>query len=303
MARPYWSGHVQISLVAFGVRFFTATESKSQISFHEIDRRTGERVRHRKVSEEAGEVDRSDIVKGYEYSKGEYVILEPEELKQLRIASNQNFEISQFVDVKDLDFPYIEKPYFVLPEDDAHASTYNVIRKAMADTGKAGLGEVSFGGREHLVALMATNDKDSPGMMAYILRYADELREAAPLFREIKESKIDPDQLTLAKELIKRSSAKFDPKKFKDDYEAALRELIDAKMKHLPLPKEAPPRRAPVINLTDALRRSLSGKKEPATVNGRSKTGTRTADAVSTKQAKRKEPASVASATRRRKMA
>ena len=303
MARPYWSGHVQISLMSFGVRFFTATESKSQISFHEIDRRTGERIRHRKVAgDDEDKVDRSDIVKGYEYSKGEYVILEPDELKKLRIASNQTFNISQFVDVRDLDFAYFEKPYFVLPEDDAHANTYNVMRKAMVETGKAGLGEVSFSGREHLVALMPADGKDSSGMMAYILRYADELRDAKPLFEEIKASKIDTDQLTLAKELIKRSSAKFDPKKFQDDYEAAVRELVEAKMKHLPLPKEEPPRRGKVINLTDALRRSLS-KQEPASVEAGGKTAARSAEAVSGRQARGKVPTSVASAARRRKTA
>src|SRR5215469_9334237 len=113
MARPYWSGHVQISLVSFGVKFFTATESKSQIAFHEIDRRTGERVRRRNVSSESeGDVERSDIIKGYEYSKGQYVLFEPEELKELRIPSSSTVEISQFVDVRDVDPAYFEKPYF-----------------------------------------------------------------------------------------------------------------------------------------------------------------------------------------------
>ncbi len=304
MARPYWSGHVQISLVSFGVKFFTATESKSQISFHEIDRRTGERVRRRNVSSESeGDVERSDIIKGYEYSKGQYVLFEPEELKELRIPSTQTIAVSQFVDVRDVDPAFFEKPYFVLPEEDADANTYNVICKAMAETGKAALGEVSFSGREHLVALMATNGKDSPpGMMAYILRYAEELRDSKPLFSEIKATKIEGDQLALAKELIKRNTAKFDPEKFKDDYEAALREAIDAKMNNRPLPKEEAPRRGKVINLTDALRRSLDSKKPSKSIaNGAaSKTSGRTTDADAGKQAKRKAPNGTASGRRRR---
>lgn len=260
MARPYWSGQVQISLVAFEVRLYTATESKSQIAFREIDRRTGERIRHQNMTESEGPVDRSDIVKGYEYSKGEYVVLEPKELRKLRIPTKRAIEIRQFVDQNDIDFEYFEKPYFVAPENDEQAKTFNVVREALVETGKAGLGEVAFGGREHLVALMPAEGKESRGMMAYTLRYAAELRDGASVFSKIKSSRIDSDQLELAKELIRRNSAKFDPQKYKDDYEAALRELIDAKMQHKPLPREAPGKTAKVISLTDALRRSLTQK-------------------------------------------
>ena len=263
MPRPYWSGHIQISLVSFGVQLYTATESKSQIAFHEIDRRTGERIRHRKVTEGEEQVDRSDLVKGYEYSKGEYVIIEPEELKNLRIPSKKTIQITKFVDPKSIDYSFFEKPYFVLPEDEQQAQTYTVIREAMAETNRAGLGEIAFSGREHLVALMPYENSDSKGLMAYTLRYAEELRDAGKLFSEIKNGKIEPDQLDLAKELIRRSTAKFNPADYKDDYEAALREFIDAKMHHKQLPQEAPPKRGKVINLTDALRQSLGEKKPP----------------------------------------
>src|SRR5215469_18555492 len=174
MARPYWSGQLQISLVSFGVRLYTAIESKSQISFHEIDRRTGERIRHQNVTEAEGPVERSDIVKGYEYSKGEYVMLEPKELEKVRIPTKRVIELRQFVDQDDIDFEYFEKPYFVTPEDEDQANTFHVVREALAETRKAGLGEVAFGGREHLVALMPAAGKDAKGMMAYTLRYADE---------------------------------------------------------------------------------------------------------------------------------
>jgi DNA end-binding protein Ku len=258
MARPYWSGQVQISLVSFGVKLFTATESRSQISFREIDRRTGERIHHQNVTESEGAVDRSDIVKGYEYSKGEYVVLEPKELDRLRIPTKRAIEIRQFVKQDEIELSYFEKPYFVIPENDEQAKTFNVFRKALADTGRAGLGEVTFGGREHLVAIMPADGKDSTGMMAYALRYSEELRDGKKVFSEIKSTKVDSDQLALAKELIQRSSAKFEPEKFKDDYEAALREVIEAKLQHKPLAREAPRKTAKVINLTEALRRSLN---------------------------------------------
>ena len=259
MDRPSWSGQVQISLVTFGVRLFTATESKSQISLREIDRRTGERIRHQNVTDSGTNVDRSDIVKGYEVGKGEYILLEPDELERLRIPSKRRIEIRQFVEPKEIDFSFFEKPYFVVPEKDADSTTFNVVHRAMAETGKAGLGEVALGGRERLVALIPADGKESRGMMAYILRYSEELRDGSRLFSEIKDSKIEADQLTLAKELIRRNSSRFDPSKFQDDYESALREAIEAKVNHKSLPRESA-RRAKVINLTDALRQSL-GKK------------------------------------------
>jgi DNA end-binding protein Ku len=263
MARPYWSGNIQISLVSFGVQLYTATESKSQVSFREIDRRTHERVHHRLVNESEQPVDRSDIVKGYEYSKGEYVIIDPEELKQVRIPTKKTIPITKFVDPKSIDLSYFEKPYFVMPEDDQQAQIYAVIREAMAETNRAGLGEIAFSGREHLVALIPFDGNGSKGMMLYALRYAEELRDAGKLFGEIKNGKIESDQLDLAKELIRRNTAKFNPEEFKDDYEAALRELIDAKMHHRELPPEAPTRKGKVISLTEALRQSL-GEKKPS---------------------------------------
>lgn len=264
MPRPYWSGNIQISLVSFGVQLYTATESKSQVSFREIDRRSNERVHHRLVNESEQPVDRSDIVKGYEFSKGEYVIIDPEELKQVRIPTKKTIQITKFVDPKSIDLSYFEKPYFVMPEDDQQGQIYAVIREALAETNRAGLGEIAFSGREHLIALMPYENGDSKGMMLYALRYAEELRDAGQIFGDLKNGKIEPDQLDLAKELIKRNTAKFEPEDYKDDYEAALRELIDAKMHHRELPPEAPPKRGKVISLTEALRQSLAEKKPSA---------------------------------------
>jgi DNA end-binding protein Ku len=264
LARPSWSGQIRISLVSFGVKLFPATEAKSEIHFHQIDRKTGERVRYQKVSEGEDErVGKEDIVKGYEYSKGHYVQIEPEEIEHLRIPSRRTLDIQQFVSLDDLDPEYFEKPYFVLPESDAQAEAFAVVREALRQSKKAGLGKIAMAGREHVVAIAPPADPGLHGMMAYTLRYAAELRSAADYFSEVKSPSIDDEQLSLAQELIQRKSGKFDPQKFADNYEAALRELVEAKLKHLPLPleKKAPPR-GKVINLMDALRRSVSGQAE-----------------------------------------
>ncbi|MGH9615749.1 MAG: Ku protein [Acidobacteriaceae bacterium] len=258
MARPYWSGQVQISLVSFAVSLISATEAASQIKLHQIDRNTGERIRHKNVSQDQESVERTDIIKGFEVHKGEYVTLEPEEIAHLRIPSKKTLEIVQFVDVKEIDPAFFEKPYFVVPQNGGQEKAFAVIQKALRETGKAGLGEVAFSGREHLVAIMPPSDPKSRGLMAYTMRYEAELRDAAEYFSGIKDHSIDKDQLALAKELIQRNTAKFVPSKFKDDYETALRELIDAKIEHHPLPQEEKaPKRAKVVNLMDALRKSV----------------------------------------------
>jgi DNA end-binding protein Ku len=257
-ARPYWSGHIQISLVSFGVKLFTATESKSEIRFHQLNRKTGERIKYQKTSGEETAVDNSDIVKGYEYTKGQYVTIEPEEIENLRVASRHTMEVKQFVSESEIDPAYFEKPYFVVPDGDAQAEAFAVVREALRKTAKVALGKIAFGGREHLVAVSAPTDEKLPGMMAYVMRYTEELRNPASYFAEIKAVAVEEDQLALAEELIKRKSGKFDPEKFKDDYEVALRTLIEAKVQHAPVQLEEPaPKSAKVINLMDALRKSV----------------------------------------------
>ncbi len=266
MARPYWSGQLQISLVSFGIKLFPATEAKSEIRFHQLSRKTGERVKYQKVSasqaegqsEDAAPMQTSDIVKGYEYRKGEYVTIEPEDIENLRIPSRKTLEITQFVDIDEVDPEFFEKPYFVVPENNTQAEAFAVVRKALQSTRKVALGKIAFGGREHLIAVSSPSSDDKPGMMAYLMRYAEELRSSADYFAEIKKVAIDDDQLSLAKELIQRKAAKFAPEKFKDEYEAALREMVEAKIQHAPLPVDAPePKAGKVVNLMDALRKSV----------------------------------------------
>ena len=271
MQRPYWSGQIQISLVSFTVKLFVATETKGEIRFHQIDRKTGERVRHQKVLASAIEnppedasavVERSSIVKGYEYRKGEYVTIEPDEIAQLRVPSKHTVEVTQFVDLSDLAPEYLEKPYFVIPENDMQTEAFAVVRAALEKTGKAALGKIAFGGREHVLAITAP--EDGLGMMAYTMRYQEELRNPAEYFRDIKKVAINEDSLELAETLIKKKAAKFDPSQFVDGYEVALKELVEAKVNNAPIPRDEPaePKRNNVVNLMDALRKSLDTKAE-----------------------------------------
>jgi DNA end-binding protein Ku len=276
MARPYWTGNLQISLVSFGVSLYVATESKGQISFHQISRRTGERIRHQKVLESAAEsneattaVEKDEIVKGYEYKKGQYVIIEPAELENLRIPSKHTIAVSQFVGMSDLNPEFVEKPYFVLPENDAQTEAFTVVRRALVNTGKAAIGKVTFSGRENILAVMPAPNDDR-GMMAYTLRFANELRNQSDYFRDIKPAEVNADSLELAETLIKKMSAKLDMSKFEDGYEVAVKALVEAKINNLPVPIDEAPTKQPtnVVNLMDALRKSIgpdtrSAKKPP----------------------------------------
>ena len=272
MARPYWSGSIQISLVSFGVKFFVATEYKSEIRFHQISRSTGERVRHQKVLQsavdngaleegaEAASVGKDDIVKGYEYAKGQYVTIEPNEIANLRVPSKHSIAVEQFVNEADIDPAYFEKPYFVTPDGDAQMEAFATVRKAMRAAKKVAIGKIAFGGREHVVAIKSNDDDDHPGLMAYTMRYQQELRSPMEYFGGLRPVEIDDDQLDLAEQLIKRKTGKFTPEKYQDGYEIALKELVDAKVNNEPIPQEQPaPRHAKVVNLMDALRSSLRG--------------------------------------------
>ncbi|MGD0731887.1 MAG: Ku protein [Terracidiphilus sp.] len=257
MARPLWSGDLQISLVSFGVGLVPATNPASEISFHQIDRKTGQRVHHQKVVNE-DPVEQSEIVKGYEISKGKYMAIEPAEIAELRIESRTTLEIQQFVDLNDIPLALFEKPYFVVPEPAEQTAAYAIVSQALEQSGKAGIGEIAFSGREHLVAIAAAPGKPTRGLMAYLLRYGAELRDASEYFPPLPRAAADKKQLAMAVDLIDQYSGDLDLSAYKDDYEGALRKLIDAKLKNQPLPLESgKPQRAKVINLADALRQSL----------------------------------------------
>jgi DNA end-binding protein Ku len=259
--RPYWSGQLRISLVAFGIQLYPATSSTSEVSFHQIDRKTHQRIHHLNVVNGDHPVDSDDIVKGYEYSKGKYVIVEPDEIKNLRLETQKTISVAQFIDAKDLP-PYLfEKPYFVVPDQKGSSEAFAVVREAMIQSDKIAIGEAAFSGREHLIAIAPHPDKKVRGLMAYTLRYAEELRKAKDYFSGIREQSIDKKQLELANQLIKSQSAPFHLDDYKDDYEAALRELIKAKRNETPLPISEEKPKPKVVNLMDALRRSVDESK------------------------------------------
>jgi DNA end-binding protein Ku len=220
----------------------------------------------------AGPVGKDEIVKGYEHRKGEYVLIEPSELENLRVPSKHTIDVTQFIDVNELNPEYVEKPYFVTPENDGQAEAFAVVRRALQKTKKIAIGKIAFSGREHVVAICAVGDESRGGMMAYTLRYSSELRNQSDYFRDIKEVKIDEESLELAESLIAKRAAKLDMSKFEDGYEVAVRELVEAKVKHLPIPQDEPaPKSAKVINLMDALRKSVRNDDAPAKKSAPSK--------------------------------
>jgi DNA end-binding protein Ku len=288
MARPLWSGSIQISLVGFAVEIFPATQTTKPFAFHEIDRNTLTRVRRQSVSTgpaPTGEeeepvkhslhiapaaaqehaVERADIVKGYEYEKGKYAIVEPDELKNLRLAGKKTIEISQFAQSAEIAPELFEKPYFVMPKAGPQAKAFSVVRQAMRESGKVGLGEIVFSGRQHLMTLAPPHDPNQPGMMLYTLRFGAELREAREYSNNVEDAPADKTQLALARQLIDAYTEPFQLSSFKDHYEEALRDLVEAKIRNLPAPQpEVESKPAKVVDLMEALRASILQKK-PAT--------------------------------------
>jgi DNA end-binding protein Ku len=269
--RPTWSGSLQISLVSIAVKIFPASNTGNQVEFHQIDKKTHQRVHHRNV-DESGDVEKADVVKGYEYAKGRYVEVDPEELKALRILTATTMQIKQFVKVDTLPPSLFDRPYFVAPKDDAQNKALSIMRRALRDTDTFGISEIAFSGREHLVAIAAPLDAKQKGLMLYTLRYEEELRDSRGALSGVKEATVDSDELDLAKQLIEKSTSKFDLSAYKDDYEAAVKKLVEAKRKGKKLPEEVAPEPAPkVVNIMDALRSSLSTGKKPQRTTAKKK--------------------------------
>jgi len=257
-ARPTWSGSIQISLVSIEVRIYPATRPPRQVEFHMIDRRTHQRIHHRNV-DESGEVEKADLTKGFEYARNKYIEIDPKELKDLRLATAQTLQIQQFVQRDEIRPLLYDRPYFVGPKNNAQAKALGIMRGALDETQTYGIGEVAFSGREHLVAIGAPPDPKQKGLMLYLLRYAEELRDAKAVLGGITEPAIGSQELALAKQLIQGSTAKFDLRAYKDDYEAAVVKLVNAKRKGKRLPEPQPERTGTkVVNIMDALRKSLA---------------------------------------------
>jgi DNA end-binding protein Ku len=262
MARPTWQGQIQISLVSFGVSIVPASTSARQVSFHEVDRKTGERLHHRKTAADDEAVEAEDVAKGFEYEKGKYLVIEPEDLKRLRLPGQKTATLEHFVPRDAIDPEYFERPYFVVPKDELQARTMATMSRALRESERVGLTELTFSGREHFVAIAPPVDTDSPWLNMYLLRYEDELRDPAAYYGDLKAPSIEKKQLAMAQQLIESYSESFNPSAFKDDFEAALREFVEAKLGKREMPKrpaEAKPGK--VIDLMDALKRSLAERK------------------------------------------
>lgn len=263
-ARAYWKGFLRLSLVSIPVEIYNAVESKSEISFRQIHKPSGRRISYEKVVPGLGKIENSDIVKGYEVDTDTYITLEPEEVDAVKLDSKKTIDIAQFVDVAEIDWRYFERPYYIVPADEVASEGYAVIREAMRKTGKAGLAQVTIGGREWLVAIGPLDD----GLVMVMLRYGDELRDAGDYFDEIPKTKPDKEMVDLAAELIGRKTSAFDASKFEDHYATALKALIKDKLKGRRIvahAEEERPKGANVVDLMEALRRSVGGgKKAPA---------------------------------------
>ena len=225
--RAYWKGFLRLSLVSIAVEIYNAVETKNEISFRQIHKPSGRRVSYTKTVAGIGEIDNSDIVKGYEVSTDTYVTLEPDEIEALKLESKKTIDLVKFVDFTDIDPRYFERPYYIGPAD-AHAGEgFVVIREALKKTGKTGLGQVTIGGREWLIAVSPLQD----GLSMVMLRYDDELRDPAAFFDEVPTEKPDKEMVDLAVELIERKAGAFKPDEFENHYGTALRELVDKKVK------------------------------------------------------------------------
>jgi DNA end-binding protein Ku len=258
-ARAYWQGQIRLALVSIPVEIYTATKSGAAIQFHQIHEPTGKRINYEKVVQGVGPVDRDEIIKGYEVSKGNYVLLEDEEIEAVKIESRKTLDLVQFVDKDEVDVLYFEKPYYVVPADDLAEEAYIVLREALRTSGKIGIGQLSVRGREQLVSIKPCGS----GIVMETLRYADEVKKAQGFFREIPDTKPEPELLDLATTLIDKKTAAFKPEEFHDRYVEALHRLIEKKAKAkgktiIEDPGEPAPRGGNVIDLMAALKKSVS---------------------------------------------
>ena len=268
--RSYWKGFLKLSLVSIAVELYAAATSEEHPTLHQIHKPSGKRIRYEKVVPGIGPVDAADIVKGYEIDSDRYVLLEPEEIDEIRLETKRTIELVQFVDRHAIDPRYFERPYYLLPEGDVSTEGYLVMRAALEASKKVGLGQLALRGREYVVAV----EPCGRGLLLETLRYADEVRSADAFFKDLPEEKLDKEMVALAAELIKRKSKPFDAGVFKDSYAAALRELVERKRKgKLVVTAEGERERAPagnVIDLMQALKKSVGKKSGTKSKSGRS---------------------------------
>src|SRR3954464_8858609 len=297
-ARAIWRGQIRLALVSIPVELFPATKSGAQIQFHQVHEPTGKRIKYEKVVPGIGAVDKDDIVKGYEVSKGHYVLLDPEEIDSVKLESRKTLDLVEFVDDDGIDPMYFDKPYYVVPADDLAEEAYVVLRDALRAAKKVGVGQLAMRGQEYVVALKPFDR----GLVLETLRYADEVNKASGFFRDIGDHKPDADLLDMASMLIERKAGEFDPQEFHNRYVDALHRLIEEKQKKKgekiiedPDADAGPPKGSNVIDLMAALKKSRGDRE----AEGRGKEKKSAAKKEPAKRtAKKKEPAKAAARKR-----
>jgi DNA end-binding protein Ku len=284
-ARANWKGYLKLSLVSCAVALYPATSTSSRVRFNTLNRATGNRVKQQYIDPATGEtVDAEDRVKGYEVGKNAYVFIEDEELDAIKIESTHTIDIESFVPVEQVDKRYLEAPYYIAPDDKVAQEAFAVIRDAMKEKGKAGIARVVISRRERMVLL----EPLGKGIMATMLRYPYEVRGEQPYFEDIPELNIPKEMRDLAGHIIETKSADFEPAKFEDRYENAMIELVKSKETGRPVAAPEAPRPSNVVNLMDALRKSIAAEPPAASKKAASKTSAERAP----KSAKKARPAS-----------
>lgn len=262
--RPMWSGNMRLALVSVPVKVYAATRAGAQISFHQVHEPSGKRVRYQKVVPGIGPVDTDEIVKGFELEKGRYVLIDPDEVEAIKLETKKTLDLVQFVLQGEIDPIWFDRPYYVVPDGEMAEEAYGVLRDALRSSKRMGLGQFVMRGREYIAAIKPCGN----GLLLETLRFADEVRAAAPFFSTVDDVEPDEELLSLAQELIDRKSAPFDPRRFQDQYTQALRELIDAHAKRRkPVAvgeEDRPSGGAKVIDLVEALKRSVKNAERPA---------------------------------------
>ncbi len=254
--RPSWQGHLKLSLVTCPVALYTATSSGGDVHFHLINPETNNRIKMITTDPDTGPIERSQLVKGYEISKGEYVLLSPEDIASVKLESTKTINIERFVSESEIDRLYWDNPYYIAPDGKLAQEAFGVIRTAMEKTGQIALGRIVMATRERIVAL----EPRGKGILAYTIRSDAEVRKPDEIFKDISDAKADPAMIAIAERIIEQQEGPFDPSQFVDRYEEALKALIEEKKKgHVPT-KVDEPEATNVIDLMSALRASLAGK-------------------------------------------
>lgn len=284
--RPSWKGYLKLSLVSCPVALYPATTTSERVSFRTLNRKTGNRVRRQYVDEHTGDpVESDEQAKGYEVAKGEYIVLDDDELKAVQIESNHTIDIEKFVPRDEVDELYLDAPYYLAPTDRVGEEAFAVIRDAMRAEKKVGLARVVLFRRERLM-MLEPRDK---GIAAMSLRYGNEVHAADAYFGEIPDTELPKEMLELAKHIIEKMSGKFEPAEFEDRYENALIELIRSKQQGMPVKPQPTHRQTNVINLMDALRRSVEDEAKAGGKAGSKKQASEPAKAARKNKARVKK--------------